>query len=92
MAADSFEAGAGFTVELGLKDVGYIRALAEAHACHLPLADLVFGHLLAAKADGRGGQDWSAAATAIRRAAGLPADGAAGTGAAVGVPESEVSQ
>lgn len=81
MAADDFSAGAGFTVDLGLKDVKYMRQLAEGCACPLPLADLVHGHLLAAKADGRGGQDWSAAATAVRRAAGLAPDGA---GAAAG--------
>ncbi|GFR40341.1 hypothetical protein Agub_g883 [Astrephomene gubernaculifera] len=71
MAADAFQAGQGFTVTLGLKDVNLMRQLAERSEAPLPLADVAFNHLLAAKAGGLADKDWSALALAVREAAGM---------------------
>lgn len=38
MAGESFDAGAGFTVDLALKDVRYMRQLAESSRCPLRTA------------------------------------------------------
>lgn len=73
IAADDFDAGSGFTVDLALKDVRYMRQLAEAGRAPLPLADLAFNNLLSAAAAGHGRRDWGAIALAVRQAAGLPA-------------------
>jgi 3-hydroxyisobutyrate dehydrogenase-like beta-hydroxyacid dehydrogenase len=59
-------------VDLALKDVGHMRALAADAACPLPLADLAFGHLLQAKASHGGQLDWGAIHLAVRQSAGLP--------------------
>ncbi|GLC44268.1 hypothetical protein PLESTB_000759300 [Pleodorina starrii] len=72
IAANAFDAGLGFTVTLGLKDVNLMRKLAEDSEAPLPLADVAFNHLLAAKASGLADKDWAALAVAVRRAAGLP--------------------
>ncbi|KAG2488483.1 hypothetical protein HYH03_012987 [Edaphochlamys debaryana] len=71
MASDSFDAGLGFTVTLGLKDVNLMRKLGEDSETPLPLADVAYQHLLAAKAAGLADKDWAALAVATRRAAGL---------------------
>ena len=63
---------AGFTLALGLKDVGLMQKLAKDVAAPLPLADLADNHLRAAFARGRGDLDWGALATVIREMAGLP--------------------
>ncbi|PNH10825.1 putative oxidoreductase YfjR [Tetrabaena socialis] len=72
MAADAFDAGAGFTVTLGLKDVNLMRKLAESSETPLPLADVAFNHLLSAKAAGLADKDWAALAVAVRKSAGMP--------------------
>jgi len=64
---------AGFSLRLGLKDVGLMRKLAEEVAAPLPLADLAHNHLLAALAKGRGDLDWGALVTVVRELAGLAA-------------------
>jgi 3-hydroxyisobutyrate dehydrogenase-like beta-hydroxyacid dehydrogenase len=61
----------GFSLRLGLKDVGLMRKLADQAAAPLPLADLAYGHLLAALARGRGELDWGALVTVTRELAGL---------------------
>jgi len=61
----------GFSLRLGLKDVGLMRKLADQAAAPLPLADLAYGHLLSALARGRGDLDWGALVTVIRELAGL---------------------
>ena len=61
----------GQNVRLGLKDVGHMRRLAEQVGAPLPLADLAYGHLLAAVARGRGELDVSALVTVVRELAGL---------------------
>jgi 3-hydroxyisobutyrate dehydrogenase-like beta-hydroxyacid dehydrogenase len=62
---------AGFSMRLGLKDVGLMRKLAEEVAAPLPLADLAHNHLLAALAKGREDLDWGALVTVVRELAGL---------------------
>jgi 3-hydroxyisobutyrate dehydrogenase-like beta-hydroxyacid dehydrogenase len=61
----------GFSLRLGLKDVGLMRKLADQAAAPLPLADLAHGHLLSALARGRGDLDWGALVTVMRELAGL---------------------
>lgn len=41
MSAGDYSTTTGFAVDLALKDVGHMKALAAASACPLPLADLV---------------------------------------------------
>ena len=62
-----------FTIRLALKDVGYVRRMADQAAAPLPLADLVSSHLLAALARGRGELDRTALVTIVREMAGLEA-------------------
>ena len=57
---------------MALKDVGHARSLARDTVCPLPLADMAFSHLLAAKAKHGGRLDWGAIHLAVRDAAGLP--------------------
>ena len=61
----------GQNVRGGLKDVGYMRKLADQVAAPLPLADLTYRHLLAAAARGRGELDVVALVTVVREMAGL---------------------
>lgn len=71
IAADDFSAG--FATKLALKDVRYMRNLADSATCPLPLADLAFNSLLSAVANGHGDKDWGPAiALAVRQAAGIP--------------------
>ena len=72
----------GFTVELGLKDVGHMRTLGRELSCPVPLADLAHNHLLTAKARHGAHLDWGALALAVRDAAGLPPNLPASAGAA----------
>jgi 3-hydroxyisobutyrate dehydrogenase-like beta-hydroxyacid dehydrogenase len=62
----------GFNMRLGLKDVRHIRQLADQVAAPLPLAEVAYGHLLAAIARGRGNLDVTALVTVVRELAGLP--------------------
>ncbi|KAF6266805.1 hypothetical protein COO60DRAFT_15093 [Scenedesmus sp. NREL 46B-D3] len=71
IATESLDAGAGFTVDLALKDVRYMRQLAEASRCPLRVADLVFNSLLAASANGYGLKDVGAMFLASQQAAGI---------------------
>ena len=73
----------GFAVDLALKDVGHMRQLARDSVCPLPLADMAFGHLLAAKAKHGGELDWGAINLAVRDVAGLPPN-TSGSGAGSG--------
>jgi 3-hydroxyisobutyrate dehydrogenase-like beta-hydroxyacid dehydrogenase len=61
----------GANVRIGLKDVGYMRKLADQVAAPLPLADLAYHYLLAALARGRGELDLAALVTVVRELAGL---------------------
>lgn len=62
----------GFSLRLGLKDVGLMRQLAEQVSAPLPLADIAHGRLRAALAQGHGELDWGALITVVRTLAGLP--------------------
>lgn len=62
----------GFSLRLGLKDVGLMRQLADRVSAPLPVADIAHGHLRAAFAQGRGDLDWGALITVVRTLAGLP--------------------
>jgi 3-hydroxyisobutyrate dehydrogenase-like beta-hydroxyacid dehydrogenase len=62
----------GFSLRLGLKDVGLMRKLADQVSAPLPLADIAHGHLRAAFAQGHGELDWGALITVVRSLAGLP--------------------
>jgi len=61
----------GFGLQLGLKDVGLMRKLADQANAPLTLADIAHGHLRAALAKGRGDLDWGALITIVRELAGL---------------------
>lgn len=61
----------GFGLQLGLKDVGLMRKLADQANAPLPLADIAHEHLRAALAKGRGDLDWGALITVVRELAGL---------------------
>ncbi|KAF9967386.1 hypothetical protein BGZ70_009784 [Mortierella alpina] len=56
----------GFSVDLGLKDVGHMRRLAQETGASLPTADLAYDHLTAVKEQGKGDQDWSCMIGALR--------------------------
>jgi 3-hydroxyisobutyrate dehydrogenase-like beta-hydroxyacid dehydrogenase len=62
----------GFSLRLGLKDVGLMRKLADQVSAPLPLADIAHGHLRAAFAQGHGELDWGSLITVVRSLAGLP--------------------
>lgn len=51
---------AGFKLELGMKDVRLVRAVAEDATLPMPLADLLHARLLGALTKGRGNMDWTA--------------------------------
>ncbi|KAG0051762.1 hypothetical protein BGZ83_003326 [Gryganskiella cystojenkinii] len=65
--------GAGFSVDLGLKDVGHMRRLARESGAALPTADLAYEHLLAVQEQGRGDKDWSNMISSLRVSASIPA-------------------
>ncbi|KAF9917056.1 hypothetical protein BX616_002035 [Lobosporangium transversale] len=56
----------GFSVELGLKDVGHMRQLAQETGASLPTADLAYNHLTQVKEQGKGAYDWSTMISALR--------------------------
>lgn len=64
----------GFAIDLALKDLGHIRALAADSACPLPLADVAYNHLLQTKARHGGSLDWGAMFLAVRDNCGLPSN------------------
>ncbi|KAF9361215.1 hypothetical protein BGX26_005039 [Mortierella sp. AD094] len=57
---------AGFSVDLGLKDVKHMRQLAQETGASLPTADLAYSHLLTAKEQGKGDHDWSSIIGSLR--------------------------
>ncbi|KAF9105491.1 hypothetical protein BGX27_009587 [Mortierella sp. AM989] len=63
---------AGFSIELGLKDVGHMRQLAHDSGASLPTADLVHRHLKSVQDKGLGDQDWSSMINSLRDASELP--------------------
>ncbi|KAG0210880.1 hypothetical protein BGX28_008847 [Mortierella sp. GBA30] len=63
---------AGFSVDLGLKDVGHMRQLALDSGTSLPTADLAYRHLKSQQDRGLGGQDWSSLISSLRSASKLP--------------------
>ncbi|KAF9358496.1 hypothetical protein BGX34_008911 [Mortierella sp. NVP85] len=63
----------GFAVELGLKDVGHMRRLAQSHNTTLPTADLAYKHLSTLKEEGKGDQDWSSLIDVLRVSTPQPA-------------------
>ena len=62
---------AGFTVELGLKDVRLILAAAGAEHVPLPAISAFHDHLLSSIAHGNGNKDWAIAAQEQAESAGL---------------------
>ncbi|KAF9435815.1 hypothetical protein BGZ76_005469 [Entomortierella beljakovae] len=63
---------AGFSVDLGLKDVGHMQQLARDSGSSLPTADLVHSHLKSVQDKGLGEQDWSSLINSLRDASKLP--------------------
>ncbi|KAG0365439.1 NAD binding domain of 6-phosphogluconate dehydrogenase-domain-containing protein [Gamsiella multidivaricata] len=63
---------AGFSVDLGLKDVGHMQKLALDSGASLPTADLAYRHLKMVQDQGLGGQDWSSLINSLRSASALP--------------------
>ena len=61
----------GFSLRLGLKDIGLVLRAAEAVAVPLPVASVVRDHLLGAVARGQGDMDWSSLAKVVAENAGL---------------------
>lgn len=74
MAAGDYSTETGFAIDLALKDLGHIRALAADSACPLPLADVAYNHLLQTKARHGGSLDWGAMFLAVRDNCGLPSN------------------
>ncbi|KAF9414027.1 hypothetical protein BGZ94_000537 [Podila epigama] len=64
----------GFSVDLGLKDVGHMRRLATETGASLPTADLAYGHLLAVQERGKGDQDWGSLISALRVSSNMDAE------------------
>lgn len=62
----------GFSVDLGLKDVGHMRQLAKEKDASLPTADLAYGHLKSVQDKGLGDQDWTSLINPLRAASKLP--------------------
>ncbi|KAG0369317.1 NAD binding domain of 6-phosphogluconate dehydrogenase-domain-containing protein [Gamsiella multidivaricata] len=56
----------GFSVDMGLENVGHMRQLAQDTGASLPTADLAYNHLLALKERGKGDQDWSSMINSLR--------------------------
>ncbi|KAF9310199.1 hypothetical protein BG003_008827 [Podila horticola] len=49
----------GFSVDLGLKDVGHLRQLAQEKGASVPVADVAHAHLKQVQDQGLGHQDWT---------------------------------
>ncbi|KAG0334626.1 hypothetical protein BG004_000328 [Podila humilis] len=64
----------GFSVDLGIKDVGHMRQLAQETGASLPTADLAYNHLQAVKEAGKGEQDWSSMISSLRVSSDLDAE------------------
>ena len=73
LVADTAFEPAGFSLLLGLKDVGLALDAGEELRVPLQLAGLLRERFLTALARGRGHLDWAGIATVIREEAGLPA-------------------
>jgi 3-hydroxyisobutyrate dehydrogenase-like beta-hydroxyacid dehydrogenase len=71
LIADQNYEPAGFKMSLGLKDVRFALAAADALVVPMPLASQIHDHLLAAVAQGQGDSDWSGLARLSARNAGL---------------------
>ncbi|KAJ1655006.1 hypothetical protein IWQ61_005165 [Dispira simplex] len=69
---DGFITDVGFTVDLGLKDVGLIRQFAKSHQCSVPAVDAFHRHLSTMQQHGCNRWDWSSAVVASRWEAQLP--------------------
>ncbi|KAF9088230.1 hypothetical protein BGX23_007546 [Mortierella sp. AD031] len=63
---------AGFSVDLGLKDVGHMRQLAKEKDATLPTADLAYRHLKSVQDQGLGDQDWTSLINSLRSASKSP--------------------
>lgn len=72
MAKREYEAG--FTLELGLKDMTLARETAQEHETPMPLLNLVHEHLLSGVARDLGEKDWTGIGAVIEGQAGLDAD------------------
>ncbi|KAF9381966.1 hypothetical protein CPC16_009593 [Podila verticillata] len=81
----------GFSVELGLKDVGHMRQLAAETGASLPTADLAYNHLQAVKESGKGEQDWSSMISSLRVSSDLDAEVVATAAAVASVRSSPYS-
>jgi 3-hydroxyisobutyrate dehydrogenase-like beta-hydroxyacid dehydrogenase len=68
-----FDAGGGFGLALGLKDVRLALELAQDVAAPMPIASLVRDHFLSAVANGQAQMDWSSIELVLARSAGLDA-------------------
>lgn len=73
IASETYEP-AGFTLPLGLKDVSLAQTLADETLTPLPFAGIVHAQLVAARAKGRDGHDWSTLAREVSEGAGLAPD------------------
>ncbi|KAG0239150.1 NAD binding domain of 6-phosphogluconate dehydrogenase-domain-containing protein [Mortierella sp. GBAus27b] len=69
---DVSQTEAGFSVNLGLKDVGHMRQLAADYDASLPTADIAYNHLKTVQDQGQGDQDWSSLINSLRSASNLP--------------------
>jgi 3-hydroxyisobutyrate dehydrogenase-like beta-hydroxyacid dehydrogenase len=65
-----------FKLSLGLKDVSLVLQTAASSLVPMPLAGLLYDHLLAAAAKGRGDLDWTGLAGEVSEAAGVRSQGA----------------
>ncbi|KAF9387717.1 hypothetical protein CPB97_002171 [Podila verticillata] len=81
----------GFSVELGLKDVGHMRQLAAETGASLPTADLAYNHLQAVKESGKGEQDWTSMISSLRVSSDLDAEVVATAAAVASVRSSPFS-
>lgn len=70
-AEEQLDPGQGFTVDLAIKDVRYMRQLADSSRCPLRVADAAFSSLLSAAANGYGDKDVGAMFLAVQQSAGL---------------------
>ncbi|KAF9022850.1 hypothetical protein BGZ52_000432 [Haplosporangium bisporale] len=66
LAAEDKPKAGGFSVNLGLKDVGHMQRLAEESGAQLPTAELARRHLAKMKEEGCGEEDWSAMIKALQ--------------------------
>jgi 3-hydroxyisobutyrate dehydrogenase-like beta-hydroxyacid dehydrogenase len=67
-----FDAGSGFALKLGLKDVRQVLELAGEVESPMPVASVIRDHLVSAMANGQEQMDWSSLELVLARGAGLP--------------------